>query len=195
MTQAIRSFLLLAMLAAAPTLWAQVARGGGYVEPRLNPPAFDVEKVTMLDSEMREYAENLVAVACGDLLAKHAGPDGTLKGVPAETWARVRKLMGVGMTLSPRARTPVVANARLKEGRLPGAVGNRIAADAFASLMLARARLLIDSRTPDNVRLGAYFLELATIIDPENEDAIYHLEIYRMDGNKIDWIPMLGGAE
>ncbi len=172
---------------------AHRAGAAEYRVPLLDPPAFDVEGVAMLDAELRSYAENLAAVACEDLLAPFFCPEAErLREVPGPVMENARKLMGLALHLEPRGRYAVVANAMLREGRLPSPLRGRMAPQAFSSLMLRRAEALDEAGGDDNLRLRAYFLEVARVIDPRNEDAVYAFEIFQMDGHEVDWSPILG---
>lgn len=167
-----------------------------YRVPQLDPPAFDVGEVAMLDAELRSYAENLAAVVCEDLLAPFFCEEvGRLQDVPGSVMENARKLMGVALHLEPRGRYAVVANAMLREGRLPSPLRGRMAPQAFSSLMLRRAEALEEAGGEANLRLRAYFLEVARVIDPGNEDAVYAFEIFQMDGHEVDWSPILGDED
>lgn len=187
------SFVAILVLALGGAHWAGAAE---YRVPQLDPPAFDVGEVAMLDAEMRSYAENLAAVVCEDLLAPFFCEEAKrLQDVPASVMENARKLMGLALHLEPRGRHAVVANAMIREGLLPAPLRGRMAPEAFSSLMLRRAEALKEAGGEDNLRLRAFFLEVARIIDSGNEDAVYAFEIFRMDGNAVDWSPILGDEE
>ena len=57
----------------------------------------------------------------------------------------------------------------------------------FARLLLARAQLLQREGGFQDKLLGRAFIELATEMDPRNEDAVYAFELQRIDHGDFDW--------
>ncbi len=178
----------------APIPGPAVAPGKAkYLEPILQPLVFKFDDVGMIEAERRQYAENMAAFALA-AVAKHADEEGKLGDVPATTYQLARKLVGLALHLDPRSRTAVIANGRMKAGVVPRRGDSpSMAAETFSSLLVGRAAELRKAGGADNLLLAGCFLDLATSLDPANDDAIYAFETFKMDGQKVSWTGILGG--
>jgi hypothetical protein len=166
---------------------------GKYVEPILQPLVFKFDDLGMIEAERRQYAENMAAFALA-AVEKHADGEGNLGEVSPATYQLARKLVGLALHLDPRSRSAVIANGRLKAGVVPRrGVSPSMAAETFSSLLVGRAAELRKAGGADNLLLAGCFLDLATALDPANDDAIYAFETFKMDGQKVSWTGILGG--
>lgn len=186
--------MLVCGVAAAPPAPADgPSAGGRYLEPILAPQVFNFDDLGMIEAERREYAQNFAEFAMAEV-AKHADADGRLQGVPQARYDLARKLVGLALHLDPRSRPAVVANGRLKAGVIPKkSTPPGVTAGTLASLLVGRAAELRKAGGADNLKLAGCFLDLATGLDPANDDAIYAFETFKMDGRQIDWKGILGG--
>ena len=103
-----------------------------------------------------------------------------------------RKVLGLGLHLSPRNKKCVVANAQLARGVAPGRIAADYEPEVFARLLLARGQLLEKNSKEINVTLARYFIDLAAIIDGRNEDAVYESELRRIDQGDLSWKLLTG---
>lgn len=184
---------LLALLAVGQAAPAPAdPRPVAYVGPILRPAAFNLDVLGMIDAERKQHAANLAAFGLATVLP-HAGPDGRLAGVPAEQYRLARKLVGLALHLDPRCKTAVVVNGRLKAGVVAKTAAEpSISAAAYSTLLVGRSEELVKAGGADNLRLAGCFLDLATALDKENDNAVYALEMFRMEGHAVDWKPILG---
>ena len=166
---------------------------GRYREPVLAPRGFNFEDLGMIEAERREYAQRFAEFALAEA-GKNADAEGRLQGVPQARYDLARKLVGLALHLDPRSRPAVVANGRLKAGVIPKKSSPpAVAAGTLASLLVGRAAELRKAGGAGNLKLAGCFLDLATGLDPSNDDAIYAFETFKMDGRQIDWKGILGG--
>lgn len=131
-----------------------------------------LDGVTMSEQERDSYATNLANLA----LYKQK-----------ESKVLSRRLLGLALHLSPRNRIAVVSNHQLSRGLEPEAKPLDYSEAVFARLMLARAKLLKEQKNELDRGLAVTFVELAALLDPGNEDAVYEYEIQQLDGDKTDW--------
>ena len=164
----------------SPLLLAQKNEGGiagKYKEPTINRRLFS-EGLNMLDSERDEYATNITAYAVMCIRDKKRNQ---------ATFDLARKLIGLALHLSPRNKKSLIVNRQLAKGIIPNPVVSDYTPDVFSKILLARGQLLEKQKGPTNALVARYFIELASLIDPRNEDAIYESEIRRIDHGDLSW--------
>lgn len=182
-------------LIAATQVVPGAPEGWSYRDPVLEPKAVDPNEVAMLESERKDYAVNLSAFALARM-QKHADEEGKLGKVDEGEVTVARKLVALALQMELRSKAALVANARLRRGAVPSKpVELPMTPEAFSSLLVGRAGELVKAGGEANEKLAGYFLDVAALLDPDNADALYALEIYRMDRRKVDWTPLLGGVE
>lgn len=132
----------------------------------------------MLDAEREEYADHLAGLAVGRIRKEPAS-------VANMMWAR--RMMALALHLSPRNKRAVVANFQLGRGLVPEAVDAGLLPESFSRLLFARGQMLEKQSGHANLRLARYLYELATELDPKNEEAIYLSELRRLEQGEINW--------
>ena len=158
---------------------------GNYKPPTINRGYFR-DDLSMVGNERDEYATNLAAYAV-KMIEKNKGSQSSLD--------LARQLLGLALHLSPRNRKSIVVNRQLKDGLMPHKVVADYESDVFAKLLLARGQLLEKQDGKSNALLSRYFIALAAIIDPRNEDAIYESEMRRIDYGDLSWSTMTDGKK
>ena len=106
-------------------------------------------------------------------------------------WAR--KLIGLALHLDGRNRTALVANHQFKRGLQPKKVETDYKPEPLAKLFIAQSNALAKVGGADNVYLSGLLLAAAVEIDSKNEDAVYELELHKLDIGEIDWDPITEG--
>lgn len=142
--------------------------------------------IGMMDAEREDYADNLAGVAIKHLLANKA--DEKSRGL-------ARQMMALALHLSPRNKQAVVLNFQLGKGTVPEAPETDYQPKTLARLLMKRAQLLEKQEGQSNVELAGYLFNLATELDPKNEDAIYHSELHRINHGDVDWTKLLLNKE
>jgi hypothetical protein len=145
--------------------------------PVVGKGLFD-DKLVMLDRERGEYATNLASYAANQI-ATSRGSKESLEGA--------RRYLGLAMHLSPRNQKALVVNHQLSRGILPDPTDGIYTAGVFSRLLLTRGQLLMREGGRQDVLLARMFIELATEMDPRNEDAVYAFELQRIDQGDFDW--------
>jgi len=152
------------------------------VEFEFKPPVVGgglfTDDLNMLDRERGEFASNLAAHGANVVAASRASKTAL---------EEARRLLGLAMHLSPRNREALVINHQLRKGIVPEATEGVYSAGVFARLLLTRAQLLDREGGYQDKLLGRAFIELATEMDPRNEDAVYAFELQRLDHGDFDW--------
>jgi len=148
-----------------------------YKPPVVGKGLFD-EKLVMLDRERGEYATNLASYAANLLNETRASTTAV---------ADARKLLALAMHLSPRNQKALVVNHQLRRGVLPDTTDGVYSAGVFARLLLTRAQLLLREGGVQDRLLARAFIELATEMDPRNEEAVYAFELQRLDHGDFNW--------
>jgi len=148
-----------------------------YKPPMVKKPLFDKE-LTMFEQERREYARNLALYAANHVPEKKADP---------ASLEQARRVIGLALHLDSRNRPALVVNFQLRKGILPDVKKGDYNARTFSRLLLTRARLLARGDDESGKLLARCFTELAAVIDPRNEDAVYEYEIQRLDFGEVDW--------
>jgi hypothetical protein len=182
--------LLLSLLVVSTILpaMAQKTRGskpnselqGNYKEPVINRQLF-ADDLSMVNNEREDYATNLTAYAV-QVVKLNKGSQASLDSA--------RQLLGLALHLSPRNKPSVIANRNLKDGILPKDVPADYATKVFANLLFARGQLLEKQKGKSNAILSRYFIALAVVMDPRNEDAVYEAEMHRIDHGELSWAMM-----
>lgn len=193
MPSVLRQVFFLIIFAA--TLFSQEGETEGTEDARAVPryQSITIRKsafgdFAMMGQERDEYATNLTKLA---LLTIHETID-----QPQELSRRmltIQRQLALALNLSPRNRLAVVSNHQLGRGILPPKPDLDYSSDVFARLLLTRGRLLKGEKGESGQLAGRFFIELASILDPRNEDAIYEYEMQKLDGESVDWSLLLGG--
>jgi len=182
--------LLFAALACVMSPLRGADEGVGYIAPELNGEVFSANGLGMIMAEREEYSRNLAATA--NLLLRESaladGGDLRIDGAKARPlMPLVNRLMALAFELAPRVKATVVINHQLKNGLVAKHYQPEVKPRALASLMQMRAARLLADGGAENVLLAGCLLDLAVALDPQNEDAIFGLELMRMDGQAPDW--------
>lgn len=164
-----------------------IACGGGraaaqYAPPKFDQPAIDHQRVDLMEDERARYATNLAGFVANELRVTNA--------YRAE-WAR--KLLGLALHLDQRNRAALVANHQLARGISPKKVAADYAPDVFARLLVEKSKSMRARGGDENVFVAGLLLAAAVEMDPANEDAVYELEIYKLDVGAVDWAPITDG--
>jgi hypothetical protein len=147
------------------------------------PPVTEVAafggELTMLPQERADYSKNLARYGANLIKRKKAS---------AESLALGRRLLAVALHLSPRSREALVVTYQLQTGVMPKEEKKMdYSAAVFARLLLSRADLLGKQEAKGDQLLARCFVELAAVIDPRNEDAVYAFQIQTLDHGELDW--------
>lgn len=132
----------------------------------------------MLDSEREEYADHLVGLAVNRI---REAPKADASLVLA------RRMIALALHLSPRNKRAVVANFQLTKGIVPEAIAADLLPQSFSRLLFTRGQMLEKQGGEANLLLARYLYELATGLDPKNEDAIYLSELRRLELGDVKW--------
>lgn len=150
---------------------------GEYSAPSVNRRLFG-EELSMTNNERDDYATNLAAIAVKQV-RDSKGSQKSLEDA--------RRLLGLALHLSPRNRKSLVVNRQLRDKVMPDKVASDYDDEVFSRLLLARGQLLEKHDTKDNALLARYFIALAAMVDPRNEDAVYEAELRRIDHGELSW--------
>lgn len=142
--------------------------------------------VSMMDEVREDYATNLAALAVIQLRER--------KGDKVARELAMR-MMSVALHLSPRNKMALVVNVQLGRGVVPQAPVVDREAKAFSVLMRTTAQVLEKQGGRENIMVAGYLFQLATDLDPKNEDAIYLSELYRINHGEVDWGSLLLNGE
>lgn len=165
----------LALLLLFPV--ATRAPAGEYRPPVVEEPAFDFEKLALMEVEREKLASNLAGFAVNSLEKR-----------PGERqWENARKFIGLALQLHARNRVALIANVQLTRGLEPKKAPVDYQPEVMAELLRARAESMITAGGKANIGLAGYFLFAAVEMNPENEEAVYAFELYRIDHGEPDW--------
>jgi len=156
------------------------AGAGEYRPPLVEKAAFDFEKLALMEVEREKLATNLAAFAVNSL-EKRAGE---------RQRENARKFIGLALQLHARNRVALVSNAQLARGVKPKKVPVDYQPRVLAELLRARAATLVAAGGVQNLKLAGYFLFASAEMDPENEEAVFEFELYRIDHGEPDWNPV-----
>jgi hypothetical protein len=136
------------------------------------------QELGMLDSERDEYATNLAQLAANRVAAEKAA---------AASLTEARRMLALALHLSPRNKRALVTGFQLAKGVMPEPVEGGYSPQAFARLLFSRGGMLEKQGGGENEKLARMFIQLAAVMDPRNEDAVYASEVHRLDHGGIDW--------
>lgn len=155
----------------------------GYRPPEFDKPAFDVKKIGLMEVERQKFATSLASFVVNEIkVADNANQAD--KG---------RRLLGLALHLDQRNRVALVANHQFKRGLAPKKASADYTKEALAKLFIAQSELLAKAGGDDNLYLSGLLLAAAVEMDPKNEDAVFALELYKLDVAEIDWEPITDG--
>lgn len=174
----IEQVCLAGILMISSLLNAQTYRSPNVVKSQFS------EELGMLNREREEYARN-IAIYAGNRVSTEERKGHSLK--------IARRLIGFSLHLSPRNSTAVTLDLRLKEGVVPAAVQSEYSDAAFAGLMIERGKSLFQQGGTENAMLGCCLVELAALMDPENQEVLKVSELQRIQNGAISWKIFTGG--
>jgi len=145
--------------------------------------AFFKTGLSMLAKEQDEYAEHLTNFALNQIVLNNGNQ---------ESLSNARKYIALALHLSPRNKGAVIANFQLSKGLLPRKINQGFSAKALSSLLTARAKMQSESKEVKDQQLSGYFSDLAAGLNPENEDAVYAAQMYKMDNGVVNWALLTG---
>ena len=154
-----------------------------YKPPKFDKPAFDVKKVGLMEVERQKFATNLAGYVANEVKVAE-------NSHKAE-WAR--KLIGLALHLDRRNRVALVANHQFNRGLAPKKVAMDYKTEPLAKLLIAKSKAIAAVGGQENLYLAGLFLATAVEMDPGNEDAVYQMELYKIDVGQIDWEPITDG--
>jgi hypothetical protein len=155
----------------------------GYKPPVFERPAFDVKKIGLMEVERQKFASNLAGYVVNEVRVSE-------NSHKAE---QARKLIGLALQLDKRNRTALVANHQFNRGVEPKKTKTDYKKEALSKLFIAKSKALSKLGGDDNVYLSGLLLAAAVEMDPKNEDAVYELELYKLDVGGVDWEPITDG--
>ncbi len=171
--QASVGLVMMAMVAAAE----EPAKTFAWNPPKVGTGMF-TNDLGMLDSERQDYSTNLATFATSRVIAAKANP---------ASLEEARRILALALHLSPRNKKALVVAFQLGKGILPDATPSEYSPQALARLLLSRGQLLEKQPGDENVKLARIFVELASSMDPKNEDAVYASEVQRLDHGSVNW--------
>ena len=142
--------------------------------------------VGMMDETREDYANNLSGLAIKHLIAKKADKEAS---------ELARKMIVVALHLSPKNKRAVVLNFQLGKGKVPAAPETAFQHKTMVRLLMTLGQQLQKQEGAENLMVAGYFFSLATEMDPGNEDAIYHSELYRINHGDVDWTKLFLAKE
>ena len=174
---------LLLCLATSGLLLCGDGIAQAYKPPKFDKQAIDLEKIGLMEVERKKFATNLAGYVVNEI--------GVQKNAHRAAWAR--KLLGLALQLDRRNRAALVANHQFTRGVEPKRIETDYKPGPLAKLLIAQSQALAKTGGDENVYLSGLFLAAAVEMDPENEDAVYQLELYKLDIAAIDWEPITDG--
>lgn len=148
-----------------------------WVPVKIQASAFSPD-LALLDGERDEYATNLADCAALAISSAKATQESLDQG---------QRLLTLALNLSPRNRRAIIVNYQLTKGLLPEPVKGDFSPPTMARLLLARGQILAKSNSQENRLLARMFYQVASELDPKNEDAVYASEVDRLDHGNLDW--------
>lgn len=165
------------LFAVAPVVAQEEPAPFEYDPPVVEKVFFD-ESLSMLDTERAAYATNLATFAANQVVEGKASE---------ESLQSARRILALAMHLDRRNQTALVVNGQLKRGVLPRMKQGNYNPQSFSRILLARAKLLKRSSNERELFLAQCLVELAALIDPRNEEAVFDFEIQLLDEGGVDW--------
>ena len=154
-----------------------------YKPPKFDKPAFDFEKLGLMEVERQKFATNLAGFVVNEVKVQE-------NAHKAEV---ARRLLGLALQLDKRNRAALVANHQFNRGVEPQKVETDYKTGPLAKLFVAQSKALAKLGGEENLYLSGLLLAAAVEIAPEDEDAVYELELYKLDVGEIDWDPITDG--
>lgn len=148
-----------------------------YTAPVVQKVLFD-DSVGIFEQERKDFASNLAVYAANNTIAKKASE---------ESLEDARRILALALHLDRRNREAMIINGQLRRGVLPEIKKADYNPRSFSRLLLARAKLLRKNNQERQKLLARCFIELAAMIDPRNEDAVFEYENQLIDDGEIDW--------
>lgn len=183
-----RGGFLLTMVAFC--LGPQLSADSGEESFDFDPPVVRVpvygETLSMLEQERADYARNLANYAANNVNENSASKS---------SLHLARRLLAVALHLSPRSKDPLVVSHQLEQSLIPKVRKMDYTPEVFARLLLSRAELLYKQEDPGERLLARSFIDLAAMIDPRNEDAVYAFQIQVIDHGALDWSEITDSKE
>lgn len=174
-------------LAAALSFFVPWAEGSEYRSAQVDHALFGKESLGLTAMERENFANELagyVSNLFAEVDGRGEGGEGSRGGGRLDLASR---MLAVALQLQNRNRTALVANFKLQRGLSTQPVETEHPPDVLADFLYVRSKLLMDQGGADNELLAGYLLSFAVELDPENEDAIFDLELRRLDGAPINW--------
>lgn len=167
------------LIAVAGSRWAHAAPDAAsqpkYTEPKVELLEINAKSLQLPDTDRKKTAGDLVACLCK---------------APAATqpfYDQATRVLAMALLLDPESRVAVLANGRLRSGRLPDAVAGSVTPDALAVTLRAQATALLKPISRDCARMAGYLLMLANELSPRNDEILYDLEMFRKKGLDLRW--------
>ena len=154
-----------------------------YKPPKFDKQAIVLEKIDLMEVERQKFATNLAGYVVNEVKVQ--------ENAHRAEWAR--KLLGLALQLDRRNRAALVANHQFTKGVEPKKVQTDYKPGSLSKLLIAKSQALAKSAGDENVYLSGLLLAAAVEMDPENEDAVFQLELYKLDVGAIDWEPITDG--
>jgi hypothetical protein len=176
-------YLVIAMAAALAPAVPGAMGAEEFRSAQVDHVLFSEDTLGLMDIE-REKLANELAGYVSNRFAE--GQPGATKGSGGDLDVASR-ILAVALQLQSRNRTALVANFKLQRGLATQPVKTEHPPDVLADFLYVRSKLLVEQGGADNELLAGYLLSFSVALDPENEDAIYELELRRLDGAPIDW--------
>jgi hypothetical protein len=173
---------LILAAAALVVVGPSAMRAGEFRSAQVDHVLFSKETLGLMDIE-REKLANELAGYVSNLFAEKPGAK---KGGAGDVDLGSR-MLAVALQLQSRNRTALVVNFKLQRGLSTMPVETEHPPGVLADFLYVRSKLLMEQGGVDNELLAGYLLSFAVSLDPDNEDAIYDLEMRRLDGLPIDW--------
>ena len=139
--------------------------------------------LAMMGPERDEYATNLASIVVKTIRDAKGDQDSLDFG---------SKVLGLALHLSPRNKKALIANAQLSSGVLPKPIPADYDLEVFSKLLINRSKILEQSEGEKNKEVAGYFIALAALLDPRNEDAVYAAEIRKIDHGEANWKVVTG---
>jgi hypothetical protein len=155
---------------------------GEFRSAQVNHILFGKDSLGLMDIEREKLANELAGYVSN--LFTGQKPGGKNAGLDIDLASR---MLAVSLQLQSRNRIALVANFKLQRGLATMPVKTEHPPDVLADFLYVRSKLLVEQGGADNELLAGYLLSFAVALGPDNEDAIYDLELRRLDGAPIDW--------
>ncbi|MEZ0299228.1 MAG: hypothetical protein ACAI35_22465 [Candidatus Methylacidiphilales bacterium] len=109
-------------------------------------------------------------------------------GKNAETAAR---FLGIALRLDPRNRNAIITNGQLRRGAATTLNDPKFSPQAFAKQLIFAIKSLKNAGDENSGKLAVYLIDMAAMVDPSNEDAVFFAESAT---TKPDWAAIVPPA-